>query len=376
MNSYGESSESSEVSATPKATGTLQGSVKDAVSRTGLSGVTVNIYDSSGSLNSSKTTDSSGIYTATLTVETYSLSVTKTGYISESISNVTIQENVTTTVETILQVSTTYSGTGTISGTIKNALDGTGVSGVTINFRSGINVTTGNIVTTTTTNSSGAYSVSTMSAGNYTGEVSKSGFTTAYFTVTVIGGQTTSNQDATITPILSSGETRIVLTWGFTPHDLDSHLTGPISGSSSRFDVYFSNKGSSTSSPYVALDVDDTSSYGPETITIYQQFTGTYRYSVHDYSNRSSSSSTALSNSGAKVKAYRGSSLVATFNVPVNQGGTLWTVFEMSGDTITPINTMSYVGSSSSVQKPLFSDEPTPLSHSDAPLMLELPEKR
>lgn len=49
-----------------------------------------------------------------------------------------------------------------------------------------------------------------------------------------------------------------------------------------------------------------------------------------------------LSNSGAQVRVYRGSDLVAVFNVPTNQGGTLWTVFELSGSTITPINTMSY----------------------------------
>lgn len=334
--------------------GTLQGYIKDAVTRSSLSGATVNIYNSNGSLVTSATTDSSGIYTTTLPAGTYYLTVTKTGYISETIYNITIQENVTTTVETVLQVSTAYSGTGTISGTIKNALDGTGVSGITINFRSGINTTTGNIVTTTATDSYGNYTVSGLDAGNYTGEGVKSGYTTAYFTVTVLGSQTNYNQDATITPILLAGETRIVLTWGYTPTDLDSHLTGPISGSSSRFHVYFRDKGSSTFSPYTELDVDDMMSYGPETITIYQQFDGVYRYSVHDYTNIDSSSSIALSNSGAQVKVYRGSNLVATFNVPVNQEGTLWTVFELSGDTITPINTMSYESTASSVQRRLY----------------------
>lgn len=335
-------------------TGILQGYVKDAVTQNSLSGVSINIYDSSDNLLSQITTDSSGVYTTTLPAGPYSLMISKTGYISETVSDITIQENVTTTVETVLQVSTAYSGTGTISGTIKNALDGTGVSGVTINFRSGITTTTGNIVTTTTTDSYGDYTVSGLNAGNYTGEAVKSGYTTAYFTATVLGGQTNYNQDATITPILSTGETRIVLTWGSIPSDIDSHLTGPISGSSSRFHVYFRDKGSSTFSPYTELDVDDIMSYGPETTTIYQQFDGVYKYSVHDYTNMDSSSSTALSNSGAQVKVYRGSNLVATFNVPVNQEGTLWSVFELSGDTITPINTMSYESTASSVQRRLY----------------------
>ena len=79
----------------------------------------------------------------------------------------------------------------------------------------------------------------------------------------------------------------------------------------------------------------------------------------------------ALSNSSAKIKVYRGSSLVATFNVPVNQGGTLWTVFEMSGDTITPKNIMSYESSSGNIQKPSLEG----MSDTDAPLMRNLPLK-
>jgi hypothetical protein len=68
---------------------------------------------------------------------------------------------------------------------------------------------------------------------------------------------------------------------------------------------------------------------------------GTYRYSVHDYTNRQSTSSSALAGSGAQVRVYKGSSLLATYNVP-NRGGNLWTVLEISGSTMTPINSMSY----------------------------------
>ena len=37
------------------------------------------------------------------------------------------------------------------------------------------------------------------------------------------------------------------------------------------------------------LDVDDISSYGPETITILENIYGTYTYAVHNYSNRRAS---------------------------------------------------------------------------------------
>ncbi|MBI3873229.1 MAG: hypothetical protein HY304_09160 [candidate division Zixibacteria bacterium] len=67
-----------------------------------------------------------------------------------------------------------------------------------------------------------------------------------------------------------------------------------------------------------------------------------YRFSIHDFSDLFSDYSFNLSNSGAQVKIYRGSSLVATYNVPTNREGTLWTVFEMQGDNITPVNRMSY----------------------------------
>jgi len=134
---------------------------------------------------------------------------------------------------------------------------------------------------------------------------------------------------------------RIVLTW-VSSIDLDAHLTGPLPDGT-RFHVYWNND---SVLPYAELD-QDSSDGGPETITIYQRISGVYRYSVHHFFG--SSSSYQLSNSGAQVRVYRGNDLVATFNVPPNQPGNLWTVFEMSGDTITPVNTISYVSSASAV---------------------------
>ena len=69
----------------------------------------------------------------------------------------------------------------------------------------------------------------------------------------------------------------------------------------------------------------------------------------HDYSNRHSATSYALSNSSAQVKVYRGGFHIGTFNVPTNTIGTLWTVFEMNGDTITPVNTMTNESSSGNI---------------------------
>jgi uncharacterized protein YfaP (DUF2135 family) len=283
---------------------------------------------------------------------------TKSGFLSEEYYNINVNVGQTTVLESVLQIDQGHAGTGNISGTIKNALTGSGVDGLSLKLRKGINVTSGTVVSTTTTSGGGTYAFYTLNAGNYTTEASGSGYLTTYFSVLCLGGQTISNQDATIAPILPAGETRIVLTWGETPYDLDSHLTGPLP-SGTRFHMYYPYKG--TNSPWpdtVNLDLDDTFSYGPETTTLYLQMTGIYRFSVHDYSNRNSSNSYSLSNSGAQVRVYKNSGLVATFNVPSNTEGTLWRVFEMSGNTITPLNELLYVSSPDDVNKLLRTNIP------------------
>lgn len=327
--------------------GILSGDVRDAVTNASLSGVTATIAGEATPL----TTDINGIYTTTLMDGLYSLDIVYPGYISAHISNFAVAANVTNTVETVQLVEATpqYSGVGTVSGTVKNAFNGLGLSSVTLNFRSGINTTTGTILSTTTTAADGTFTESTLAGGNYTAEAVLAGYTTGYFTVTSVGGLSRPNQDGTITPVLPPGETRIILTWGPTPFDLDSHLSGPVSGSISRFHVYYGSRGSNTATPFANLDVDDTYSYGPETTTIYQQTAGTYRFSVHDFSNRSSTSSFALSASKANVRIYNSTGLVATYNVPINQAGTLWTVFEMNGNTIIPISTLSNSSSPGSI---------------------------
>lgn len=111
---------------------------------------------------------------------------------------------------------------------------------------------------------------------------------------------------------------RIVLTWGDKPKDLDSHLV--YEGSH----VFFSQKQGNGSN----LDVDDTTSYGPETITITQQKRGKkYVYSVRDYSHGGKRNSRALAKSRARVEVYAGKSLLRTFVVNPDTLGTDWVVF-------------------------------------------------
>lgn len=139
----------------------------------------------------------------------------------------------------------------------------------------------------------------------------------------------------------------IVLRWGATPSDLDSHLTGPATSNladGTRFHISYSARGSLTSAPNALLYRDVTSSYGPEQTRINTVQPGVYRFYVHDFSNGGNASSTALSSSGATVSLYaagsrtlpEGNNLgaqVSTMNVPTGQAGTVWNAFELDSRT-------------------------------------------
>lgn len=128
------------------------------------------------------------------------------------------------------------------------------------------------------------------------------------------------------------------MTWNSTPRDLDSHLTYYESGATtSSMHVYFSNKRGVIDGVKVAeLDLDDTNGYGPETVTLTVNATildnnAYFRYSVHDFTNSGSgSTSKALSYSGAVVRVYGNNELLETYNVPTNSIGNVWQVFKLS----------------------------------------------
>ncbi|BBP02454.1 tetratricopeptide repeat protein [Sulfuriferula nivalis] len=136
-----------------------------------------------------------------------------------------------------------------------------------------------------------------------------------------------------ISPVMTNLDgMRIVLNWGATPPDLDSHLLFKNNH------IFFQNKNGTDA----LLDVDDTDGYGPETTTIMRKHDGErYVYAVHSFSNYADTTTHDLSNSGAKVFVYVGQTLIRTYYVPTHTIGNLWTVFAIteSGE-IQDINTM------------------------------------
>ena len=206
--------------------------------------------------------------------------------------------------------STETGGTGTIEGTVRDATDFSGIGGVTVAVEGTEN--------TTTSASDGSFTISAPS-GTQTVTFSLEGYSFPEITVDVTAGQTVElNEGRTVaSPNVGSGDVRIVLTWGVTPSDLDSHLLTP-----SGEEVYWVN----TDPPEAGanLDTDDTSSYGPETITITDPQQGTYQYWVYQYSSTGS-----LTSSEAVVELYDSTGLFQTYTVPTSGSGRYWHVVTM-----------------------------------------------
>lgn len=326
-----------------RARGTLVGKVVDAVNGKPLQGATVKIYNGNRLVTDMKTKED-GTYDASLIPTTYKIIVSYPNYITDT-SNVTVTAANTTTYDSKLQlVGDEYGGIGNASGTITNALTGQPVSGLNLTIRKGRNNTSGEIVKSLKTNEQGAYAVD-LPGGNYTVEISGAGYISTSFNVISIGGLNKEKQNATISPEGLLGEgIRVVLNWGEKPLDLDSHLTGPAADGD-RFHVYYRNKDYRDSANEAKLDVDDTTSYGPETVTVVKRVNeGTYTYAIHNYSDRFNlSNNFNISNSEATVRLYSGNVLLATYNVPINKEGNVWRVFEIRNGQIVPINRIDYI---------------------------------
>lgn len=304
-----------------QAAGVASGSIKSAVDLSPVKGA--NIYvdgilrtysDESGEF--SCLLSSSNIHTITIVAE---------GFLEVNYCNIQVESGENINLATIMQIPTEYQDiTGTVSGTVVNALTGVGMQGLTINIRKDINNKTGEeILQTITTSVNGTFSTGELTNGVYTGEVVSDNTIPTYFNFICLG---TSNDAGVIavTPLLNGDELRIVLTWGEKPGDLDSHISGAGQH------IYFGHRIGTG----VNLDRDDTTAYGPETITLdFNKITpGIYKYYVHWYSG-----SGTWNTSGAKVQVYMGSNLVKEFYVPdsMTTSSGDWNIFTI--DTTTKI---------------------------------------
>lgn len=309
-----------------------------------LQGVMVSAFKDSQQVAQPVYTDASGFYTLELPPGSgYSLTYVKSGHNDETMRTITADpadENYLPTV--FLSVSGLR---GSCSGNIHDAVNGEPIANAKLTFRMGYTedgTSPGGIAAIISTDANGHYNLQDMQPGYYTAEINANGYIKGTLVVLCRGGENAPQQNTALSPIFSDNNWRIILTWGENPSDLDAHLTGPIEGSSTRFHLYFPYAGEIIQGTDCTLDRDDVDSYGPETVTIPQTIAGTYRYSVHDFSNRNSSPSDALSESDALVQIVRGSEVFKTYRVPSHSSGTLWTVFEIRNGQVVDINNMSY----------------------------------
>lgn len=301
--------------------------------------VLVELLDENGTDVAQVVCDENGVCSINLGAGSFNFTVSATGY--ETVIDVyEFAPDMTTNLSFVLGRESNQEEpiVCEIGGEITHALTNEKLADVTLNFRKGYNVTSGRIDLMLTTDVDGRYYTNELDYGFYTIEIVKDGFITSYQTVQSAASNWEGairdealNQSFSISPYIEVDDTlRIVLTWGETPRDLDSHLRG-YNSEGSEFHVYYSNRDAYDidSSQIANLDIDDTSSYGPETITIhFADQTERYRYYVHDFTNGGNSSSLAMSNSGAKVSVYSGNTLLAVYDVPTNQEGTVWHVFD------------------------------------------------
>lgn len=346
---------------------TVNGSVTDYEGAP-ISGATVNAYDESvqdlsravaradGDPIDSATTDADGGYTLTLEPGEYRVVITSTGN-HETVQYITIQatnqagEPISAAPSLAIPTTFDLEATGTTSGTIVDASTGDPISGVALTVRAGIGNTSGDAITTGATNASGEFSFS-LPTGVYCVSAAVEDYADTTFTVVALANESGSMDIDGVTYgrtfSMSSAESligtdglRIVLTWGQNPSDLDSHLLTPaISGQKYHLfygSAYLLEDGfDPVEAPYAALDLDDVTSYGPETTTIVTPQSGNYTYYVHHFAG-----SSTLSLSGAKVEVYDANGLIRTYYVPTNGGSALyWKVFSYDGGTgvITTIN--------------------------------------
>src|SRR6266851_3319947 len=147
----------------------LSGTVTDASTSRPIAGATV----SAGT--SSAVTDANGAYTiAGLAPGTYTATATASGYTSQSAS-VTLTASTTTTQNFALAPNP-----GTITGTVTDAGTAAPISGATVSYSGG----------STTTNSSGVYTLANVTEGSYSVTAGATGYVSQSRTVTVGPGAT------------------------------------------------------------------------------------------------------------------------------------------------------------------------------------------
>jgi uncharacterized protein YfaP (DUF2135 family)/pimeloyl-ACP methyl ester carboxylesterase len=172
--------------------------------------------------------------------------------------------------------------------------------------------------------------LTTLPKGSYRVEIEKAGYQTAKQVCDVKETQLVTCQINIVpTTSVSEGQLVSVLRWDVNPNDLDSHLIKYNANGQQQYHIYYSNRNGGTDN----LDVDDTTSYGPETVTINQlDPTANYVYAIYHYGGSGSITTT----SQAQVSVLQNGKPVRIYKAPLTGEGRWWKVFEVQNGQVIP----------------------------------------
>ncbi len=296
-------------------------------------------------------TDEDGFFTVDLPEGAHTFTILAPGYTSTPVSLSADQVSSDDVLDLVLK------GEADIYGVIIDSQTGEGLASATVYIGSfNTEATAGQSELLVTTGTDGTFSILDGPTGNFYCIVICNGyFTRITQRIAIVAGENDLPQQ-TVVSRPSQGDFRIILTWGSNPEDLDTHLTGP-SSTGGRFHLCYWDQDPDNG---VNLDVDDVTSFGPETTTLSELRNGLYRYSVHNYTNQTSTGAQGIASSPAVVEVYGYSGLLNRFVSPAYTGsGNTWRVFEMtvSGSTATINQINTYVTASSDEDMTVFKGE-------------------
>ena len=302
----------------------IRGYVMDEFNKT-MDGYPVKIIsETSGETVREDKTDGDGHYSIKLPVnedESYSLEVSMESLNTERIYGITAKPG-----SLIYEADPIYMGYVSnafpynVQILVRDADDvNIGLSSASIKFRKGINNRDGEAFLTGVLDGSGAI-LAQLRSGDYTAEVSKGGYETSYFTVTV----KPDHQAVLAYAVKDMEEDRYkaVLSWDTTPLDLD-------------FRSFSSNAASVVKAP-----TDSIGSTMAEVINFTDIDRECYYAYISDYSDCIGGDmfSYNMSASNACVMIYGYDGLIASYHVPMGHAGVIWKPFEIRNKNVLPVN--------------------------------------
>ncbi|GMU86707.1 MAG: hypothetical protein AMXMBFR48_19480 [Ignavibacteriales bacterium] len=288
-------------------------------------GMLVKITDKRGAFAGSGITNGGGFFRLTIPKADYNLVIQSINY--EKIEKPLYQSSFLKNQIDCGTIALVNKSSRRIAGLVKDATTDLPLSGVKIEIKMGRNNPAAPVVNTVYSNASGVFEFSSSPLLDFTFFLSKDNYTPESITSDLLPEDKLSLQ-IVMSPVLQSNETyRIVLTWGSSPCDLDSHLKIPENTAPAGH-IFYRDKGNENDFPFATLDIDDRNGNGPETITINTALPGMYYYSVHQYSSDGN-----LPLSDAVVKLYSSAGLVRQFTLPVGNSGRWWHIFSLNAAT-------------------------------------------